>query len=387
MIKVFFKNRDMNRLYVHWVIYFLAEGIGWIFVPIYFLQNGFSLPQVLMMVAAMMAFRILFRLFYIWFYKYLQYKWGMVFGMAMMAAAVALLPYVLESNYVLAAFLMLFSGGATFYWVGFHCLFSFVGESADRGKNVAMIYSMLVLAEAFVPLASGLIAAVFGFDYLFIAAGIIMIVSLIPLISVVVPPEPLTATLQESLKDPHCRWGGGYHLAFGFLDMANVFLWRIAAFILIGDLVLYGGTLSAGMLALALIHLIIGVYVDRGKGRSLFMIGSGLALIQVIFRGLFATTPVSIAASESFTMGDKLMTLKDRLYYNFGEKSCHRFWYHFWGEVAWDIATIVLMSLTSGLLLLGLSLPLAIMLLAPLGLLGAMWMVLVRAPKIERDSG
>ncbi len=368
----FFTNKDVNRIYAHGVLFNFAERTGWIFGPLFLVKSGYSIPEVLLMWASMFMIRLPARYIYLQFLSFFGLVRALCIGIFFFIAGLAILPMLPDAPDLLAPFLLCYSLGMMFYWTAYHTIFGMLGDKADRGKQVAMLGTLSLLALAFEPYISALIAHHIGFGALFIFSAFLMLLSALPLLKLKIK-VPIPQKKHSKAQREACRWVVIFHIFCAIKEYGHPFLWRLAAFLMLGSIVKFGAAMTAGYLLLAGIQLFVGDWIDKGKGYLLLKLGTVIALLQVFIRALSITTPVGVAASEGMSVGQKMMAQIDANFYNQGKDTENYFHYIYWAEVAWDGSAMGMLLIMAALAYMGLPLTTIMMVLAPIGLLGVYW--------------
>ncbi|MBI3419805.1 MAG: hypothetical protein HY053_06715 [Proteobacteria bacterium] len=381
MIKRFFSDGNVNRLYLHSALRNVAEKISLVFGPLFLLQHGFGVVGTLLVLAAVYALRLPIRISYVYLYPKLGLKGGILLGTACYAASMLFLPWAGQKVFFVA-YLLLFAAAETFYWTAFNIFFGVLGAKEHRGKQLSMMVCVSLIALAGVPFLSAWIASTLSYFALFGLTAVLILLSAWPLLRLPYEHEELPL-FRESWKDPANRWGLAFHFCNALHEVGPNFIWPVAVFLMMGNLMKFGTVTTAGLLVLAVLQLVVGMMVDKGRGYSLFKIGLGIYGLQYLLRAFVVTTPVGVVASEALTMGRLLMTQVDTDFYNMSKKAPNHFWYFYYGEVGFDVGGILVLLLAIGFYTAGLSLPLAIAAIALPGLVGTS--VLILRSKIGKN--
>ena len=383
MIKRYFDNASVNRIYLHSAILNAADRINLLFGPVFFLQHGFSVPETCLILASVYVLRFLARMVYVTLFHRVGLKRGLIIGIVLWAASQLLLPFA-DHPAFLILYLILFASGLAFYWTTYHTFFGFVGDDHHRGKQVSMLNGISLCLMAAAPFFSAWFTTHFGFTGLFTLVAALLLLSIWPILKLQEAEEKLPP-LRAIWRDPANWWIVRLHLSESLQETGQSFLWPIAVFLMVGNLMLFGAIGTAGLLLLALVQLVIGFFVDRGNGYGLFKIGCAIRLVQFILRAFFVTTPAAIVASESLTAGRHIMLQSDADYYNHGRRAKSGFWYFYFGEVAWDAGACLSFLAAAGFYALGFGLPHLIGGLSLLGLIGMVSVIL--GPKPGHQDG
>lgn len=369
MIKQYFDNAGINRLYAHNALFTVAETIGWVFGPLYLLELGYTLPIVFLIWAGLFAVRLPLRYLYWWQIERIGLRGGAIIGLGCYAVGALMLPFLPQHQTVLPLFLFFYATGMTLYWTAFHTLFGMIGDAEKRGNQLAMLKSLDMAITAAIPALSGMIVLWFGFAALFWIVAIGMLIAAIPLLAIQ-PPLIRRHVVHTAEHQKSCRWVAQYHIWHGVKEYGHPFLWRIMVFVFVGNVTDFGWLMTAGLALLIATELFIGKAIDKGDGFRWLQRGAVIAQIQIIFRAFFATTPALIVASETLSVSAQLMAQSTANFYNQGGDADNYFHYIYWGEAGWDIGAALSLSAMAAAIYLGASLPWLLLLTGSFGLWG-----------------
>ncbi len=378
-MRSFFTNKDVNRIFLHKFLFNIAERIGWIFGPIFLLQQGYSLPLTLVIWSGIFAIRLPMRYLYLRGLRFFGLVRGVCVGLVFYAAAFLFLPHLKENPDYLPWFILLIGIAMTFYYTAFHTLFGVMGDKQDRGKHVAMLNTISMMLGALIPLLSAILVAKTSYYVLFSLSSLIMVAACVPLIGMQAP-VPVYHKNHNATQRAACRWIAEFHFFYAIKEYAHAFLWRIIVFTMVGSLLMFGTILTAGLVIFAIIQLFAGSWVDKGKGYLLMKLGVIISVIQVLIRAFIPAVPAAMAATESLSVGGQLMAQADANFYNRGKDTDNYFYYIYWAEASWDGTVMMILLLMAGMVYVGLSLQMIMLLLAPIGLVGLYW-INGKAPK------
>jgi MFS family permease len=374
MIKRFFHDANVNRLYLHSVLFNIATKIKLVFGPVFLLQHGYSVVQTLLIFAGFFALRFFIRLGYLALFPYLKLRGSIILGALLTAACLPALFLATEPLF-LPLYMLIFAAGETFYYTAYNTLFGFHGEAEHKGKHFSMMFCISLLAMAGAPVLSALVITSIGYMWLFGFTAALMLFSILPLLSLTDTKERFTS-FKESRKDKMNKWVFGFHFSNALHETGQNLLWSIAVFLMIGSVMEFGVITTAGILLLAVLQLVIGAWVDRGGGYPLFRLGAMTKGVQAILRAFAVTTPAAIVASEGLTIGRHLMTQADTDFYNGSKVARNHLWYFYYAEGGFDAGAVIVLLITASLYAVGISIPISLVLVAIPGLMGAAYFVL-----------
>jgi hypothetical protein len=374
MVKSFFHDANVNRLYLHSLLFNVATKIKLVFGPVFLLQHGYSVVQTLLIFAGFFALRFFIRLGYLAFFPYLKLRGSIILGVVLTAACLPALFLAADPRF-LPLYMLIFAAGETFYYTAYNTLFGFHGEAEHKGKHYSMMFCISLLAMAGAPWLSALVITSAGYMWLFGITAALMLVAAVPLLSLADTKERFTF-FKESHKDKMNKWVFGFHFSNAFHETGQNLVWSIAVFLMIGNVMEFGAITTAGILLLAVLQLVIGSWVDKGGGYPLFRIGAVVKGMQAVLRAFAVTTPAAIVASEGLSIGRHLMTQGDTDFYNGSKVARNHLWYFYYAEGGFDAGATLVLLITAALYAMGISIPVSLALVTLPGLMGAAYFVL-----------
>lgn len=287
----FFGNREITSLYVTLGLLSFAEGLISIFVPIYFWELGYPLWQILFFYFIQSLYFIVCTFLFLGVIRNLSDKMMMFLGIPF-----AILYYfgltLIGETPILFYFLPL---GAALHMllfnVGYHISFSGTVDDGYVGREVGTRYMLGSLVQFSAPFIGGVLIASLGFQYTFIVAIAVLLLSVLPLFFFqrrIMPPEVNVSTalgfLTNKTLRPFNLSGAGYAAEV----MVGRIIWPLFIFLTIGSIQDFGGVISAGLLFGAVITFLTGFLSDAGKRRRMLAWASGLYSAVWALRPFFA---------------------------------------------------------------------------------------------------
>lgn len=284
----FFGNQAVNRLNLHTSIQALAEGAGGLFILVFLLRAGVSAPLVLCAMAAMVGGRFLLRPMVPRLAGRLGLRRTLIAGTLLEAAVYPLLPLVKGPDAVFLLVVLVGPVGSVLYWTCYHAYFASLGDDEHRGGQVGIRQAVTTLVGIVAPLLGAWALAVGGPWFAFLGAGAIQLAAALPLVGgpeVEVPHEApgslKAARLAMGLMACDGIFAGGYH-----------YVWQIALFVSLGEsFTAYGGAMALAALVGAAASLVMGRYIDAGKGRTAIVIAFAVAATVLALRAVSVGSP------------------------------------------------------------------------------------------------
>src|SRR5450432_3695389 len=132
----FFRNRAVNRANLHYGIQAFAEAGGGVFIFVYLLRAGVSVPATLSVLSALLAGRFVMRPVVLPFALRFGLRRALIFGTLGHTAAYLMLTLVHGVDLPLVVFTLVASLGGVFYWTCFHAYFSAIGDAEHHGHQI-----------------------------------------------------------------------------------------------------------------------------------------------------------------------------------------------------------------------------------------------------------
>lgn len=357
----FLKNDAINRVNLHYALQAFAQGAGGLFVLVFLLKAGVSVPLALLFQAGIVGGRFLLRPAAL----PLARRWGikplLMAGTLITALNFPLLAMVRGPGPLLVTLCGLSSVGYLFYWLSFHAYFAALGDAEDRGGQIGFREAVVALVGIVAPLLGALGLTTVGPWPTFLAVGLIQALAIIPLIGA--PNVPVAASVPTGSALPLA--GLGLMVSDGLFAATYHFVWLIALFVALGEnFSAFGGAAALAALVGAASALFLGRHVDLGHGRRSAFIAYGVAAAVVLARAFSLGTPwLAVLANAAGSLLAALVTpVLMTPVYNLAKASPCVFRFHMATEGAWDIGCFTGCVVAAGLAAAGLPLSAPILL-------------------------
>jgi MFS family permease len=305
---------ELSELYVSIMFRGLAISLTGLFVPLYMLQLHYSVADILMLVAWYFTLRALFIDLLA---GYMVAKFGpkhvLLIGYMMLIAST-----VLFLSLPAQAWPLWFMGGvwgaaASFFFIPFNVDFSKVKHRDHGGKELGFVYIMEKFGSALGPLVGGLVATIFGAQYIFLIAIGLLFVGIVPLFRTAEPVRLNQKLDFKSLKADGLKHDFISYVGIGIENTVSLLLWPLflGAFVLIGR----SGYAKLGIISsLSVLMAIISAYaigklIDKSQGRRMLRLSSAInALLHLVrpftasYLGAFLVNMVN----ETITVGYRM---------------------------------------------------------------------------------
>ena len=291
----FLRNRAVNWINLHSGIQALAQGMGGVFVLVFLLRAGVSVPATLCAMALIFASRFAIRPAVLAAATRSGLKPLVIAGNLVIALQYPLLAEVHGVDQSLLAYCLTSALGDTFYWTSYHAYFALLGDSEHRGHQISAGIALSSVVGIVAPLIGAWALLTMGARPTFAAVGLIQALAAVPLLATpnVEVPRTAAGALRAALP------GVGLFIADGWFDGIYIFVWQIGLFFSLGEsLSAYGGAMALAALVGAVSGLLLGRHIDAGHGRHAVVIAFSAVSTTLIVRMLSLGTPwLSVGAN------------------------------------------------------------------------------------------
>ncbi|HXZ84130.1 MAG TPA: hypothetical protein VEI82_01460 [Myxococcota bacterium] len=332
----FLRNRAVNWIYLHSGIRNLAQGMGGVFVLVFLLRAGVSVPASLCAMALVFAARFAIRPAVLGPAKRFGLKPLVVAGSLVMALQYPLLAAVHGIDAALLAYCLVTALGDTFYWTSYHAYFAMLGDNEHRGHQTSANFALSAVVGIAAPLCGAWALVVVGAQAAFGAVGLVQALAAVPLLATPNVEVPRTApgSLRSALP------GVGLFMADGWLDVSYVLVWQIALFFSLGQsLSAYGGAMALAALVGAVSGLLLGRHIDAGHGRRAVAIAFSALSLTLLLRALSVGAPwLAVGANAIGALASCLLAPTQMVpVYNLAKVSPCALRFHIASEGGWDV--------------------------------------------------
>ena len=338
----FLENKNINLLNLHTGLVAFGDYIIYIFGAVYFLQQGLSLPVVLLIWASIHVLRISIRPLALKFIQAVGLKRGVIIGTLLYPALFAIITQVQGLGIWMLVFIVYFAIVDNIYWLPYHVYYAILGDTEHRGKQLGVRESFVTLLAAAAPILGGFLTDRFGFGAIYVAAMITMILAVFPLFFTPNVPEDKKLKYKQAIRSTD-RSGFWYYAGWGLLYSAHEFLWIIVLFKLVGEYTTFGWLVGLELLLMVFFSLLLGHLTDKGRGWMNILIAGVLLTTVIIARSFFISDILTIIIFEAI-MALALCFFSipvETGYYNLAQKSRNRLWFQTFSEMGWDVGGLI----------------------------------------------
>jgi DHA1 family inner membrane transport protein len=284
----FFGNDAINRVNLQAGVQGLAQGAGQLFLLVFLLRAGLSVPAALLAQAGIVTVRFAARPLVLPLAIRFGLKPLLIAGTILMAAQYPLLAEVRGLGVPLVLMGLAAALAEVVYYVARNAYAAAAGDAEHRGHQLALGQALEAAANVVAPLAGawGLSAA--GPRWTFAAVALVQALSVIPLIGL-----PNIAVARSAPGAWRAARQATLIIALdGWFDAGFIFVWQIALFLTLRQsYAAYGGVMALAGLVGALAGLLAGRHIDAGHGRRAVVVAYGVAAAVTLLRASSLGSP------------------------------------------------------------------------------------------------
>lgn len=368
----FLRNRSINWINLHSGIQALAQGMGGVFVLVFLLRAGVSIPATLCAIALIFAGRFVTRPAVLASAK----RWGLkpivISGNLVIALQYPLLAEVHGVDQSLLAYCLISALGDTFYWSSYHAYFASLGDSEHRGHQIAANVALSAIVGIVAPLMGAWALVHVGPRLAFGTVGVVQALAVVPLFATpnVFVERSAPSAYRSALP------GVLLFMADAWFAVMYGFIWQIALFLTLDEsLSAYGGAMAFAAGVGAVSGMLLGRHIDAGNGVRAVTIAYSVVTVTLLLRATSLGTPwLAVAANALGALAGCLLgPVQMTPVYNLAKASPCATRFLIAAEGGWDIGCMS--GCLAAAALITHSVPLSEVI--PLGMLGALAQVLL----------
>lgn len=303
---------ELSELYVSNLLRSLALAIFAIFVPYFLYQNGYSGAAIFATFGLFFVFRAPTDILAGYFVARFGPKHAIVISCVLQITNALVLLTVPSFNWHPVVIALPWGVSASFFFVAYHVAFSKVKHTLKAGHELGHMQTFERAGYLIGPLVGGLVGSIFGPQYIFLAATLILIVSLWPLL---ITAEPVKTHQKISFKLFDAGKIKSDLFAYSCLGVENTLCintWPlyISVFVLSGAVYAQLGALGTiGVIAAILSAKVIGKVTDTSIARKMLrwsaVLNAGLYIFRPLAQNIwsiFAINVVNDAINAAYRM-------------------------------------------------------------------------------------
>lgn len=346
----YLKNRDVNFINLHYAFQAMAQGSGGVFLLVFLIKAGLTVPETLLALAGTVLVRFVSRLGVVPFARVVGLRTSLICGCILMAFQYPLSAEVQGLNWALLARCLVSGVGEAVYWSSYHAYFAALGDSESRGHQVSAREAIAAVIGIVAPLFGAWSLTTLGALPAFAAIGVIQAAGAMPLFGT---PDVRIPQAAPALSVT-ARTGVQLFVLHGWFTATFILIWQVALFRTLGDsLSAFGGTMALAAVAGAAGGLLLGKGIDQGRGGSTVSAVLVAIMAVTLFRATsigFPEAAIAANAIGTFAMCFYVPTLMAPLY-NLAKASPCTLRFHVATESAWDAgcfaAALIATTITS----------------------------------------
>ncbi|MDZ7744562.1 MAG: MFS transporter [Candidatus Saccharibacteria bacterium] len=305
---------ELSELYTSMMFRNLALSLVGIFIPIYLYELGFSLPIILSFYVVMFLTRI--PADFITGYCVAKFgpKHTMFLSYIAYVIALSLFTSYEQFNWPIYLLAVVWGISGSLFFIAFHVDFSKVKHKKHGGKELGVLTIMERLGATLGPITGGVVAALFGAQYTFLAATLFFMTALIPLFFTAEPVKTRQHLDYRGLPIKKLKQDFISHASLSVENSTHIAIWPLflALFVFVDNIYLQIGALTSfAVIVSVILARVIGQTVDNKKGRRLLRIGSRANIILHGLRPMVSS--FGLALSVNFI--HEILTTSFRLPY------------------------------------------------------------------------
>jgi MFS family permease len=298
---------ELSELYSTMTFRSLALSMVAIFIPVYLYGLGYSIPVIFLFFAQVYIFWQLAAVAAAWIIARFGPKHTILISHFFIIISMAMLITLVSVGWPLPLIALFFGISNGLFFVAFHVDFSKVKHSEHGGKEVGWMFIMQKIGVALGPIVGGLAGYLFGAQYIFLVAVILLFGGVIPLFLTAEPVKIHQHIDFSKLEFKDVRSDIFSFSALGVENVSSMIIWPFFMGIIIfrdNPYLNLGLVVSASVVVTFMASRAIGSVIDKRRGRRLLRIGvvlnALLHLIRVFARGFPVTFLINIL-NEVFT--------------------------------------------------------------------------------------
>lgn len=374
-------DHAIRRATFHYAIQAFASAAGGIFMLVFLLKAGVSVPVALLYQAGIVGGRFLIRPAVL----PLAIRFGvrplLIAGTLLSAATYLFIGQIQGPGWPLVALCAFSALGYLLYWLCFHAYFAALGDPDRRGGQVGIREAIVAGVGVVAPLLGAWGLTTLGGPVTFALVAAIMASAALPLIGA--PDVPVAAVAPDGYRVP--KTGLGLMVGDGFMAAGFHFTWLIALFVSLGEsFAAFGGAAAAAALTGAVGGLVLGRAIDSGHGRRAVTVAYACLAAVILVRAFSLGLPwLAVLANAAGGLLTAIVTpVLMTPVYNLSKASRCTLRFHVATEGAWDLGCFTGCLAAAGLAALGLplSIPILTALLPAVGLVVLLFRYYGRRP-------
>lgn len=267
-----FENAEIDALYVTLGFLSFVEGLIGVFVPIFLWNIGMPIWRILFFYFLHSALFLLFAIALLPFIRRMSDKMMMFLSIPFlilyfvglgMLKTTPLLFFILPAASALHGLL---------FNIGYHIDFSGVANRMNIGREVGTRFVLVSTLALLAPFLGGVLIKMAGFQMTFFIGSAVLLISVLPLFFFPnrnISPKLAVKSIMPFFKDKELRPFTLSGIGYAMESAMGRVMWPLFVFLIIGDIRQFGGVISLGLIATAVVTYSVGYLSDYGKRRDI----------------------------------------------------------------------------------------------------------------------
>ncbi|RLJ01048.1 MAG: hypothetical protein DRP11_05090 [Candidatus Aenigmatarchaeota archaeon] len=277
-IKISSLRKELFEVYLNLSLTNVAMSLVGIFIPIYLLQLGYALADVLLYFLVMFGAMLILSLPSSYLISRIGFKHSITLSTPLLILQLVLLNLleVWDINIYLIAVI---SGIRNIiYWLALNSDFASNTHKKRRGRETSYLFGFDKAAGIFGPIIGAVVITYFSFGVLFTISILILIGSIFPLFLTDDKRDPLSYSWRQVFSRRNWSFAVRF-MAEGGFDVAGMLYWSLFVFLVLRDFMDIGWVGTLGALGSLILMLLIGRATDRFNRKNIMRTGAILYAI------------------------------------------------------------------------------------------------------------
>lgn len=295
----FFRNRELNEMYISLAIRSFALSMIGVFIPIYLYVSGYPLMTIFFFYLVQSLAHIVFSIPAAKISSRFGIKHSMLLSIPFLILFFFLLYSLSTFNWPLPVLSITAGFSTALFWVPYHIDFAKFSDRKNRGKQISFSGIFASLFSIAGPTIGAILLVTVGFRLLFIVVSALLFMSIIPLFFSKEVHQPVGFSLQGFFTGQKTKDVLGF-LGHGIEGKMSAIVWPLFVFIFIfGEKYTSLGAVSSLTIGMAFISTIfIGKFSDMRR-TAVLKTGSIFNSLVWVARS-FIVTPVQVFVTDAF---------------------------------------------------------------------------------------
>jgi len=293
---------ELSEIYISMMFRSLALSLTSIFVPIYMLKLGYSVQETMLLCVFYFGFRaVVFDLLSGYLVAKMGPKHTILCSYLLLVVSTGLFLTLPDIHWPLWFVGGIWGGASSLFCIPFHVDFSKIKHKAHGGKELGYVKIMEKFGGIVGPIIGGIVASIWGGQYIFLVAIIMLVVGSLPLLKTGEPVRVNQTLRFRTLPFRKIKWDIISFMGFGVELTMSGSIWPLY----LGTTILASGAAYAKLGILASVSVVvamvtaytIGKLIDKHHGRQLLQFGTIANALVYLYRPFVTSYPAALATN------------------------------------------------------------------------------------------